>query len=170
MKTNGVIRLNSLPATQAENEFLKCCGSRRWASRMVEERPFESLAHLNETAERLWWSLDPQDWLEAFRSHPRIGEKKAAAVASEQSKRWSEAEQAGVNNAGNETLQQLADLNRQYEERFGYIFIVCATGKTSEEMLAILRDRLGNDPNEELRHAAGEQAKITALRLRKLIG
>lgn len=165
-----ITSLNSLSPGEAEAEFLKCCGSHRWASRMVEQRPFENRARLNETAERLWWSLDPQDWLEAFRSHPRIGEKKAAAVASEQSKRWSEAEQASVNNAGNETLQQLADLNRQYEEKFGYIFIVCATGKTSEEMLAILRDRLGNDPNEELRHAAGEQAKITALRLRKLIG
>lgn len=169
MKTNGVIRLNSLPAAQAENQFLKCCGSRRWASRMVEARPFENLAGLSETAERIWWSLDAQDWLEAFLSHPKIGEKKTAAATSDQSKRWSEAEQAAVNNAADATLQQLAELNQQYEQKFGYIFIVCATGKTSEEMLAILRERLGNDPDQELRNAAAEQAKITQLRLNKLI-
>jgi OHCU decarboxylase len=170
MKTNGALRLNSLPAAQAEAEFLKCCGSRRWASRMVDARPFESLANLTKTAERIWWSLEPQDWLEAFLSHPKIGEKKAAAATSDQSKRWSEAEQAAVNTAASETSQQLAELNQQYEKKFGYIFIVCATGKTSEEMLAILRDRLGNDANEELRNAAAEQAKITRLRLEKLIG
>jgi OHCU decarboxylase len=169
MKTNGALRLNSLSAAQAENEFLKCCGSTRWASRMVEERPFENPAKLNETAERIWWSLDPQDWLEAFHSHPKIGEKKAVAVTSDEAKRWSEAEQAAVNDAAGETLQQLAELNQQYEQKFGYIFIVCATGKTSEEMLAILRERLNNDPTEELRNAAAEQAKIMQLRLNKLI-
>ncbi len=162
-------RLNSFSASEAANEFLKCCGSRRWASRMTEERPFDNLAKLHETAERIWWSLEPQDWLEAFHSHPKIGEKKTAAVTSDQSKRWSEAEQAAVNDAARETLQQLAELNQQYEKKFGYIFIVCATGKTSEEMLAILRDRLGNEPTEELRNAAAEQAKITQLRLNKLI-
>jgi OHCU decarboxylase len=169
MKTNGALLLNSLSAAEAENEFLKCCGSTRWARRMAEERPFESVAKLAETAERIWWSLEPQDWLEAFHSHPKIGEKKAAAVTSDQSARWSEAEQAAVNDAASATLQQLAELNRQYEQKFGYIFIVCATGKTSEEMLEILRERLGNEPDQELRNAAAEQAKITQLRLNKLI-
>lgn len=164
-----ITSLNSLSRREAEAEFLKCCGSRRWASRMVEERPFENLARLNETAERIWSSLEPQDWLEAFRSHPKIGEQKAVADPSDQAKRWSQAEQAAVNDADSETLRQLAELNQQYEQKFGHIFIVCATGKTSEEMLAILRDRLGNDPNEELRNAAAEQAKITQLRLKKLI-
>jgi OHCU decarboxylase len=149
--------------------LLKCCGSTKWAQRLVAERPFTSLPQLVEKAEQIWWSLEPRDWLEAFHSHPKIGEKKAAAATSDQSKRWSEAEQTGVSSAGLETLEALSDLNREYEERFGYIFIVCATGKSSEEMLAILRERLGNNPDEELRNAAAEQAKITQLRLKKLI-
>ncbi|MGI9065526.1 MAG: 2-oxo-4-hydroxy-4-carboxy-5-ureidoimidazoline decarboxylase [Pyrinomonadaceae bacterium] len=162
-------RLNSFPAAEAEIELLKCCGSNKWARRMVAERPFTNLAELVEQADKIWWSLEPPDWLEAFHSHPKIGEKKAAAATSDQSKRWSEAEQAAVTIAASETLEALADLNRKYEEQFGYIFIVCATGKSSEEMLAILRQRLGNNSDEELRNAAAEQAKITQLRLKKLI-
>ncbi len=162
-------RLNSLPAAEAESEFLKCCGSRHWAGRMTSERPFANLDELVDGGERLWWSLEPGDWLEAFHSHPKIGEKKAAAPTSGQSKRWSEAEQAAVSTAAPETLQALTDLNRRYEEKFGYIFIVCATGKSSDEMLAILRARLENPAGEELRIAAAEQAKITQLRLKKLI-
>jgi OHCU decarboxylase len=128
-----------------------------------------NLNNLLESADRIWWSLDPRDWLEAFHSHPKIGEQKAAAPTSDQSKRWSEAEQGAVSSAAPETLRHLADLNRQYEEKFGYIFIVCASGKSSEEMLAVLLNRLGNNPDEELRNAAAEQAKITQLRLKKLI-
>lgn len=136
---------------------------------MVAERPFMSLHQLLDSAEQVWWSLNSLDWLEAFHSHPKIGEKKAAAPTSDQSKSWSEAEQAAVSSATSETLQTMATLNRQYEEKFGYIFIVCATGKSSEEMLRILRGRLGNGPDDELRNAAAEQAKITQLRLKKLI-
>lgn len=164
-----VQRLNSLSPAEAQNEFLKCCGSRRWAERMVAERSFENPGELIATAGRIWWALEPLDWLEAFRSHPKIGEKKAAAATSEQSKSWSAAEQAGVSNAASQTLQALADLNQKYEEKFGYIFIVCASGKSSDEMLAILRTRLENGPDEELRIAAAEQAKITKLRLMKLL-
>jgi OHCU decarboxylase len=162
-------RLNSISAGTAEREFLKCCGSNSWARRMVAERPFMSLHQLLDSAEQVWWSLNSLDWLEAFHSHPKIGEKKAAAPTSDQSKSWSEAEQAAVSSATSETLQTMATLNRQYEEKFGYIFIVCATGKSSEEMLRILRGRLGNGPDDELRNAAAEQAKITQLRLKKLI-
>jgi 2-oxo-4-hydroxy-4-carboxy-5-ureidoimidazoline decarboxylase len=162
-------RLNSLPAGEAEREFLKCCGSTSWVQRIVAERPFMNLSQLLDSAEEIWWSLDPPDWLEAFHSHPKIGEKKAAAPTSDQSKSWSEAEQAAVSSATSETLQTLGTLNREYEEKFGYIFIVCATGKSSAEMLAILRARLGNAPADELRNAAAEQAKITQLRLKKLI-
>ena len=128
-----------------------------------------SLHQLLDSAEEIWWSLDQSDWLEAFHSHPKIGEHKAAAPTSDQSKRWSEAEQAAVSSAAPETLQSLADLNRQYEERFGYIYIVCAADKSSEEMLAILRARLENPADQELHNAAAEQAKITHLRLKKLI-
>lgn len=162
-------QLNLLSAKEAESEFLKCCGSRRWAEQMIAERPFESVEDLIAEADRFWWSLDPSDWLEGFRSHPKIGEKKAAASTSEQSKRWSAAEQAGIGDAANSTLATLAGLNQKYEDKFGYIFIVCASGKSSDEMLAILRSRLENDPNKELRIAAAEQAKITRLRLMKLV-
>ena len=161
--------LNSLDANEAASEFLKCCGSNTWARKMGAGRPFMSLNGLLDRADQVWWSLDPRDWLEAFLSHPKIGEKKAAAPTSDQSKRWSEAEQAAVSTAAPETLQALSDLNRQYEEKFGYIFIVCASGKSSDEILAILRERLESDPEEELSNAAAEQAKITQLRLKKLI-
>jgi 2-oxo-4-hydroxy-4-carboxy-5-ureidoimidazoline decarboxylase len=163
-------RLNLLTTKEAESEFLKCCGSRRWALQMTDARPFASLNKLTETADCVWSALEPRDWLEAFLSHPKIGEKKAAAVTSDQAKQWSAAEQAGIADAANSTLETLAELNQKYEDKFGYIFIVCASGKRSEEMLAILRTRLENDRDEELRAAAAEQAKITKLRLRKLLG
>lgn len=120
-------------------------------------------------ADRIWWSLDPQDWLEAFHSHPKIGEKKAAAPTAAEAQQWSEEEQSGINNSAKQTLDALAELNRAYEEKFGFIFIVCASGKSTEEMLAILHERMGNDLSEELRIAAAEQSKITDLRLRKLL-
>jgi OHCU decarboxylase len=163
-------QLNLLSAKEAESEFLKCCGSGRWAEQMIAERPFESLDDLIAKADRVWQALEPRDWLEAFLSHPKIGGKHAAAATSDQSKRWSEAEQAGVSNADEQIIQTLAALNKDYEDKFGYIFIVCATGKSSEEVLAILRSRLENNPNEELRIALAEQAKITELRLKKLVG
>jgi 2-oxo-4-hydroxy-4-carboxy-5-ureidoimidazoline decarboxylase len=172
MSTNlqsNLDRLNSLPSGEAEHEFLKCCGSINWARRMVAECPFVSLNQLLDSADKIWWSLDAADWLEAFHRHPKIGEKKAAAPTSDQSRRWSEAEQAAVNSATSETLETLATLNRKYAEKFGFIFIVCAAGKSSEEMLTILGERLGNNPADELRNAAAEQAKITELRLKKLI-
>ncbi len=154
---------------QAEIELLKCCGSKRWAQRMVAARPFASLDDVTEKADQVWWSLKPEDWLEAFRSHPRIGEQKAAAATSADSQKWSTAEQAGVQESTQETKDLLKRLNSEYDAKFGFIFIVCATGKTSAEMLAILRGRLGNNPDAELRVAATEQAKITRLRLNKLI-
>ena len=169
MKTSKLASLNSSTADEAQGELLKCCGSSQWAEQMIAERPLKSLGDLTEKADRVWWALEPRDWLEAFRSHPKIGEKKAAAAVSDESKRWSEAEQTGVSNAATQTVQALAELNQKYEEKFGYIFIVCATGKSSAEILEILRGRLENDREEELRIAAAEQAKITKLRLQKLV-
>ncbi len=119
--------------------------------------------------DRVWWSLTPDDWLEAFRSHPKIGEKKASDKVSAQSQQWSGQEQAGVSRASQDTADSLAALNRAYEQKFGFIFIICATGKTSEEMLAALQTRLNHDSDTELRLAAAEQAKITELRLKKLL-
>jgi len=161
--------LNALSDSAAETEFLKCCGSRTWAHQMAESRPFADIEELTFKARESWWELDRNDWLEAFRSHPKIGERKAAAEVSSQAQSWSGQEQSGVQNSAAKTLDELATLNHEYEARFGYIYIVCATGKSSEEMLSILKTRIGNDAPTELPIAAAEQAKITELRLRKLI-
>ena len=166
---DAINRINSIPSEQAETEFLKCCGSRRWAAKMTAQRPFENVEEMVTVADRIWWALDSTDWLEAFDSHPRIGETKAAAAVARESLTWSATEQSGTRNSTQQTMEELAELNRQYQEKFGFIYIICATGKSAEEMLAILRDRLANDPATELRNAATEQAKITTLRLNKLI-
>src|SRR6267142_1606202 len=166
---NGVDWLNTLAPEQAEAEFLKCCGAKNWARRMVDQRPFFDLPDLLEKADVTWASLTAADWLGAFRSHPRIGEKKAEQAQSAVASTWSEMEQAGTRDAAYETMAALAVGNREYAERFGYIFIVCATGRSSEEMLAILRKRLRNAPEDELRVAAEEQRKITQLRLQRLL-
>lgn len=162
-------RLNELPPDEAAQEFRKCCGSKRWAETMTEHRPFTSVEELMRTANDVWWSLKPDDWLEAFRSHPKIGEKKATEPVSTQSQQWSGQEQSGISNADDNTIDSLAQLNHEYDAKFGFIFIVCATGKSAGEMLALLRQRLPNDPDKELPIAAAEQAKITELRLKKLI-
>jgi OHCU decarboxylase len=120
-------------------------------------------------ADRIWRSLGSADWLEAFQAHPRIGEKKAAAAQSEEARKWSAQEQSGIRDAAADTMAALAEGNRDYEQRFGFIFIVCATGKSSEEMLAILQRRLQNDAETEIAVAAEEQRKITRLRLEKLL-
>jgi OHCU decarboxylase len=161
--------LNSLPAAEAVKELLQCCGSTRWAQQMADARPFATLEAVLATANKLWWKLDRNDWLEAFRSHPKIGEKKAADPVSAQAHKWSGQEQAGVATAPQDTVDSLATLNRAYEEKFGFIFIICATGKTSDEMLAALRERLEHDAADELPIAAAEQSKITELRLKKLL-
>ncbi len=132
-------------------------------------RPYSTLEDLLARADRIWSSLSSADWLEAFRSHPKIGEKKASQDVSAQSQRWSGQEQSGVSDAGHETVNALATLNRAYEEKFGFIFIICATGKSSDEMLASLQERFQHDYDTELRLAAAEQAKITELRLKKLL-
>ena len=161
--------LNELSADDARAEFLKCCGSQRWASAMTAARPFANVDELLTKADSIWWSLSAEDWLEAFRAHPKIGEKKAAAAQSEAARRWSEREQSGIRNAAADTMAALAAGNRDYEQRFGFIFIVCATGKSSEEMLAILQARLQNDAETEIAIAAEEQRKIMRLRLEKLL-
>ena len=161
--------LNALPAGEASQEFLKCCGSVRWANAMTERRPYKTTEELARAASDVWWALEKSDWLEAFRSHPKIGEKKTADAVSQQSQHWSGQEQSGVRDANQDTIDALAQLNRQYEEKFGFIFIVCATGKSAGEMLVILRERLGNEIDAELPIAAAEQEKITELRLKKLV-
>jgi allantoicase len=162
-------RLDTLLPHEAEAELLACCGARTWASTMAERRPFGSLSAVLDAADTAWRALGPEDWLEAFRAHPRIGEKKAAAAQGEDAQRWSEKEQGGVALAEAETLAALATENAAYDARFGHIFIVCATGKSAGEMLAILRARMKNDPAAELAVAAEEQRKITRIRLEKML-
>ena len=161
--------LNGLGPSEACDEFLKCCGSLEWARRMTGSRPFKSPEELQTRASEIWWTLDRYDWLEAFRSHPKIGGSKTEGKVSDQSRAWSGEEQSGVKSGSEQVLGELATLNRQYDDKFGFIFIVCATGKSSDEMLAILKSRLAHDAETELRNAASEQEKITAIRLRKLV-
>lgn len=161
--------LNELPVTKAQAAFLDCCGSREWAKAMTAARPFPMLENLFMTAERIWFSLPIADHLEAFAAHPMIGSNKSAPTQKKQSAKWSEGEQVGIDFAAAGTRDTLAEANRLYEERFGFIFIVCATGKTTEEMLAICNARLRNSIKTELQIAAEEQQKITEIRLTKLI-
>lgn len=161
--------MNQLSAGEVENELLKCCGSSEWARRMLEQKPFENVDDLIRKAESIWWSLEPRDWLDAFHSHPKIGEQQAARATAVEAQKWSSEEQAGIGESAPDTIAELAELNRRYEEKFGYIFIVCASGKSSGEIRSILRQRIENAQDEELRNAASEQAKITELRLRKLL-
>jgi 2-oxo-4-hydroxy-4-carboxy-5-ureidoimidazoline decarboxylase len=152
--------LNALPAAEAEVVLRGCCGSAEWVRRMMARRPFGSEAAALDAADRIWVSLFPVDWREAFGAHPRIGDLNARGQAA--------AEQAGVQGAPEAVLDALTEANRAYEERFGYIFIVCASGKSAEEMLDLCRRRLDNDPVAELAVSAEEQRKITRLRMEKL--
>ena len=161
-------QLNALDDEAAGREFLRCCGSSRWAWQMAAARPFPSAATMAGTADAVWAALDPADWLEAFAAHPRIGTG-GTGGASGPGAGWSDEEQASVAGAAEQTRRRLAERNRDYEARFGYIFIVCATGQTADQMLAQLETRLRHDAGEELGIAADEQRKITQLRLRKLI-
>ena len=162
-------RLNELSPGEAERELLTCCGSREWARRVASCRPYADAADLMEHADGVWRALDEADWREAFRAHPRIGENKAEAGQTDREKAWSAGEQAGMDAAAARTQQALAEGNRRYEARFGYIYIVCATGRTAEEMLDLLTERLCNDPATEILVAAEEQRKITRIRLSKLL-
>ena len=163
----AIAKLNTL--ADAAAALRRCCGSSRWTEQMAAARPFEDAAAMFRIAERIWWSLDERDYLEAFSAHPKIGESKPdldiATTAT-----WSRDEQKGAAAAAESTLAALAEANRRYAETNGFIFIVCAQGKSAEEMFAILDGRLANPRDVELRTAAEEQAKITRLRLAKLLG
>ena len=162
-------KLNRLTADEARAALLACCGSTRWVSEVAALRPFWDVGQLLNIAGRVWRELGREDWLEAFRAHPKIGESKAERETGAEAVRWSEGEQARAREASDATLEALSEANREYEEHFGFIFIVCAAGRSAEEMLATLRERLSNDPEAELRVAAGEQWRITELRLRKFL-
>ena len=162
-------KLNRLDAEEARAALLACCGSTRWAAEVAALRPFWDVGQLLRIGRRVWSELPADDWLEAFRAHPRIGESKAEKETGAEARRWAEGEQARARDATPETLDEMARANREYEARFGFIYIVCATGRTADEMLALLRERLGNDPETELRVASEEQWRITELRLKKFL-
>lgn len=165
--------INNLSLEDAREAFTRCCGSERWVSGMLKELPFRDESHLNQAAEQIWSTLRPEDWKEAFLHHPKIGEisalrAKFASIGAPDTSAWASGEQVRVNEASEEVLVKLAEGNALYEATFGYIFIVCATGKSAAEMLALLNERINNDPELELGVAAAEQHKITLLRLQKL--
>ncbi|HEY0372148.1 MAG TPA: allantoicase [Thermoanaerobaculia bacterium] len=151
-----VQRVNTL---FAPNDLLKVCGSLRWTEGVAAARPYASWDELVSRAASTWSSLDEADWMEAFGAHPRIGERKAG---------WTQQEQSGTRGASDDTMRALAELNRAYEEKFGFVYLICATGKSADEMLVNLRERIDHTRDEEVRIAAEEQRKITELRLEKL--
>ena len=162
-------QLNRLDDAAARAALERCCGARRWVEHVCAARPYRDRAALAAAAERAFDGLERADWLEAFAHHPRIGDMASLRAKYASTAAWAGEEQRGATTAGEVTLEALAGGNRAYEERFGYIFIVCATGKSADEMLALLRARLPNLPERELRIAAEEQMKITRLRLSRLL-
>jgi 2-oxo-4-hydroxy-4-carboxy-5-ureidoimidazoline decarboxylase len=160
--------LNGAPREQAAAALTRCCGSSRWVERMLARRPFASLAELRLAATEAWSGLDRADYLEAFGHHPRLGVDPARLRERFATADWSNQEQSGVREADDATLEALGAGNAAYEARFGFVFLVCATGKGAREVLTLLEQRIGNDAETELGIAAAEQAKITQLRLEKL--
>src|SRR5438552_16131375 len=143
---------SAVDAVARIDDLLPCCGSRKWAEAMLSRGPFAGTETMLEAADAIWSTLDRDDWLEAFRAHPKIGERTSSALSQQ--------EQVGAASASPDQLEDLARLNRDYERRFGFIFIICATGKTAEEILTALHERLQNPPDVEIRVAAEQQRQI----------
>ncbi len=167
--TSGIREFNEITTVQARKLLLDCCGAKKWAAQMIAQRPFAGEGEFFAAADAIWASLDRPDWLEAFRHHPPIGAGKAAAKQSAKARKWSAGEQSVAQQAQAETLAEIAEANFEYQSKFGYVFLICATGKTAAEILSSLRQRMPNDPETELHVAAEEQRKITRLRLEKLL-
>ena len=166
--------LNTLPRQQLIEQLIQCCGSSAWVNKMLPFFPAEDLVEVLEDAEEQWYQCSEEDWKEAFARHPKIGDmdslkKKFASTADRIAIGWASGEQSAVETASQQTIEALAKGNKEYEKKFGYIFIVCATGKSADEMLGLLTTRLLNDPKDEIEVAADEQNKITKLRLEKLL-
>jgi 2-oxo-4-hydroxy-4-carboxy-5-ureidoimidazoline decarboxylase len=165
----SVEELNKLDEGTRKELLSRCCGATRWVEGMAASFPVKDEVDLLQKAEQVWAACSEADWREAFTHHPKIGDLNSLKKKFASTNQWAEGEQAAINQTTDDVLQALATGNRLYEEKFGYIFIVCATGKSAEEMLCILQARLLNDPEEEIRIAGNEQAKITRLRLQKLL-
>lgn len=160
--------LNDLGKSEARESLRYCCGSDKWVEHMVSARPYQSFDDLIRKAEMFMQKLERNDWLQAFSHHPKIGDFDSLKKKFSTGPQWEAGEQSGVATATDRVLYELAQGNIDYEKKFGYIFIVCATGKSADEMLAILKSRLPNEADYELKLAADEQKKITRLRLEKL--
>jgi OHCU decarboxylase len=166
----SLARLNRLPAPEAADHLRACCGSSRWVEQMIGRRPFADVEALLAAADRSWQECEPMDWVEAFAHHPRIGERHPAATVSATARGWASGEQGAAARADQATRAALDRANAAYERRFDRIYIVCATGRSAEELLADIERRMQHDPDRELVVAAEEQRKITRLRLLKLLG
>jgi 2-oxo-4-hydroxy-4-carboxy-5-ureidoimidazoline decarboxylase len=163
-------RWHALTPGEAVAEILSCCGSPAWARKLTAMRPFANEQKLFAAADACWQSLPPSDWLEAFRSHPRIGEQHSQNKTTATSAAWSKSEQSQMKDADAAILLRMREAHREYEERFGRIFIVCASGKKPAELLRILEQRLNSDPAQELLESAAQQQQIMQLRLRRWLG
>jgi allantoicase len=168
-RLRGIERFNQLSVADMRKALFDCCGSKKWVEQMIAQRPFPSAAHLLQASHKTWAALGGRDWLAAFRHHPAIGGTRARGKQSETALEWSAGEQSAALKAPAETLAAVAAANRAYRAKFGHIFLICASGKSSEEILERLQARLSNDPEVELRNAAEEQSRITRLRLEKLL-
>ncbi|HYL68106.1 MAG TPA: allantoicase [Candidatus Limnocylindria bacterium] len=165
----GIERFNRLSATRARKSLFDCCSSMKWAEQMSAQRPFSNAAALLEASDKIWAALGRREWLTAFRHHPAIGAKRANRKQTETARRWSAGEQSMAQQSSPDTLAALTVANRAYHSKFGHVFIICASGKSSEQILKNLQERMSNEPEVELRNAAEEQRKITRLRLEKLL-
>lgn len=165
----GLEGFNRLGQPKVIKSLLDCCGSRNWAEQIAGRRPFTSRTELLSAADNIWNALRPDDWLEAFRHHPPIGGSRAKAKKSTKASRWSTGEQSTAQAAAPELLAKLAEGNHAYADKFGHVFLICATGKTSEEILQAMKERISNSSDTEILVAAEEQRKITRLRLEKLL-
>jgi OHCU decarboxylase len=161
--SDALARFNGLSSEEAERQLYACCASSAWASRVVARRPFAEIDLLLQSADEEWLELGPPAWLQALEGHPRIGERGGHSPAS------SEREQRGVRTATEETLTAMAEENRRYEARFGHVFLISASGRSGDEILAAMRQRMNNSAEAEVRVAAEEHRKITRLRLERLL-
>lgn len=164
-----LVAFNQLSKAAAHSELAKCCGASKWVNLLVEKMPFSSIEELKLASDFCWQQCTTKDYLEAFSHHPKIGDRSSLAQKFASTHKWASSEQSSVKDASASIIDQLADGNEAYENKFGYIFIVCATGKSAEEMLDLLKHRLTNTPEEEILIAAEEQHKITHIRINKLL-
>ena len=162
-------KINSLDTDKAKAELFKCCGCTNWVNQIMEYFPFDSVEKLKTDSDSIWFTCTEEDWKEAFSHHPKIGEKKIDDTKFSETKNWAEDEQSGVKQATSEVLTELIEANQEYESKYGFIFIVCATGKSAQQMLDLIKARMNNSISNELSIAAIEQNKITHLRIDKLL-